>query len=92
VQPSEGLIRSFRAWDFMGDDTQAVGAGLGLRRTVGAGEPGGKDGTLLTPAPSSFGRTTSHFIAGLCPLSLRDYFPFAHYHRQGSKMVIDVFS
>jgi len=24
----------------MGDDTQAVGAGLGLRRTVGAGEPG----------------------------------------------------
>jgi len=24
----------------MGDDTQADGAGLGLRRTVGAGEPG----------------------------------------------------
>jgi len=39
-----------------------------------------------------FGRTTSHFVAGLYPLSLRDHFPFTHFNRQGSETVIYVFT
>ena len=34
------MICPFRARDFMGDDTQAVGAGLALRRALGAGRAG----------------------------------------------------
>jgi len=38
----------------MGDDTQAVGAGLALKRAVGAGEPGAagrRFGGVSTEAP-----------------------------------------
>jgi len=35
-----GLSRPFRAWVYMGDNSQAVGAGLELKRAFGAGKPG----------------------------------------------------
>ena len=49
-----GLIRHLQGLGFYGDDTQAVGTGLGWRRAVGAGEPGAagrRFGGVSTEAP-----------------------------------------
>ena len=62
---------------------------------------GFKTESILTGRPKSgvppgrtnlFGRTTSHFVAGLYPLSLRGHFTFTHFNRQGSETVIHVFT